>query len=67
MKTYDLYLFGPLTDIIVGWHKFDSEGDEAATKTAVSMALAGAQELWRDNLLVKRWDEPLAPAPLGKA
>ena len=57
MKIYDLYLFGPLTDLIVGWHKFKSGDHESAIAVAVSMKLVGRQELWCEGLLVESWPQ----------
>ena len=56
VKTYDLYLFGHASDVIVGWHKFDSEDDEAAVALVAALSLTGPHELWCDVALVMRWD-----------
>jgi len=57
VKTYDLYTFGAHPDVIVGWHKFESEDDEAAMALAAAMVVHGPSELWHNAVLVKRWEQ----------
>jgi hypothetical protein len=57
VKTYDLYYFGTHRDVIVGWHKFESQDDEAAIMLAAAMVLHGRSELWHNAVLVKRWEQ----------
>ena len=58
MNIYDLYLFEDAPDVVVGWHKFECEGHETAIAIAVAMALKGTHELWHDEALIKRWEQP---------
>ena len=57
MMTYDLYLFAPDGKVIRGWHKFEASDDEAAMENAQALVRQPPVELWRDSLLVKRWDD----------
>jgi hypothetical protein len=65
MSTYDLYQFASDQDLILGWHKFDAEDDEAALAIGEGLAQQAPLELWQDNRLVKRWESPAGPSPRG--
>ena len=56
MKTFDLYLFAPEGKMILGWHKFEAADDEAAIENARGLVTQPPVELWRENMLVKRWE-----------
>ena len=55
-KTYNLYLFGPNSDVIVHWEKVECDDDETAIKTVQSITGQTPCELWLDDKLIQRWD-----------
>lgn len=58
MKTYDLYLYATDRELILGWHRFEAEGDETAVQIAVGLAEQQTPlELWQDQSLIKRWEK----------
>lgn len=57
MKTYDLYLFVSKGDLIRGWHSFPAETDAVAIAVAEGLAQQAPLELWREESLVKRWEQ----------
>ncbi len=59
MRTYDLYMFAAEGQVIQGWHKFDAADDHAAIAIATALVKHLPVELWRESVLVKRW-EPAA-------
>lgn len=56
MKTYDLYLFAGDRQVILGWHSFEAENDEAALEIAQPLVTEPPVELWQDSTLVQRWE-----------
>ena len=58
MQTYDLYMFASGQAILLGWHRFEADDDEAAVALADGLAKHPPLELLRDGVLVKRWDAP---------
>ena len=63
MITYDLYQFASDQELILGWHKFDAEGDEAAMAIGNALAQQAPLELWQDSRLVKRWESVAGQSP----
>ena len=56
MRTYDLYMFAPDGKVIQGWHKFESADDDAAIAIAKALVKQPPVELWRESVLVKKWE-----------
>jgi hypothetical protein len=55
--TYDLYMFAPEGEVVIGWHRFDADTDEAAVDLAQGLAQQPPLELWKDDVLVRRWEK----------
>ena len=54
---YDIYVYEPDRDVIIGWNEFEALDDEVAIGTTLSLQLAPPVELWADSKLVKRWED----------
>jgi hypothetical protein len=57
METYELHHFAGDGKLPIGWHRFEAADDEAALEIAEALAILPPMELWRDNFLVKRWEQ----------
>jgi hypothetical protein len=58
MKRYDLYVYEPGSDVVVGWHKFEAVGNISACEIVQRLGLSGRIELWADDEIVDRWEAP---------
>jgi hypothetical protein len=58
VKRYDLYVYEPDTEVVIGWHKLKAEDSKSAYVIAHSLGLSGRIELWEDDSVVKRWEAP---------
>ena len=58
MTTYDLYVLDADSGVILGWHKFEVDDDNAAIEMAQALVRQPPAELWRGDLLVKKWEAP---------
>ena len=56
MRTYDLYMFAADGKVIQGWHKFEAADDDAALAIAKALVKQPPVELWRESILVKKWE-----------
>ncbi len=53
---YDLYVYNADGGVVIHWQKFEAADDEAAIALASELSVQAPRELWRDQLLVKRWE-----------
>jgi hypothetical protein len=58
MKSYDLYLYDDDQKVVIGWHPFEQQSDEAALKYAQGLAQNSPMELWQGENLVRSWTGP---------
>jgi hypothetical protein len=42
-------------ELLVGWHKFEAENDDAAIEIAEGLVRQTASQLWQEERLVKHW------------
>ena len=57
LKIYDLYLLARDRGVILGWHSFEAEDDQAAIEIASRLVTQPPVELWLEGNRVKRWDQ----------
>jgi hypothetical protein len=55
MKSYDLYLYDPDQKLVIGWHAFERQHDEAAIEYAEALTQSAPMELWEGRNLLKTW------------
>ena len=55
---YDLYVYDAEGSVVIHWQKFEAVNDEAAIALASELSFEALREVWRDQLLVKRWETP---------
>ncbi|MCL6683964.1 hypothetical protein [Sphingomonas alba] len=56
MKVYDLYLFATEKAVVLGWHSYEADGDQAAIQIANELVKQPPAELWQESNLIKHWD-----------
>jgi len=54
-ERYDLYMFGKASDVLVGWHTFKANNEDAAVSEAIALAQSARMELWQGDNLIRRW------------
>ena len=61
---YDLYIysanggFSANGGVVIQWQQFDAADDEAVIARPSELSDQAPREIWRDQLLVKRWEAP---------